>query len=126
MKVPTFKKQSSRSASQGQRHPYHRSFEVTMKETTQAMPRYKRIFSEIIHTKIISGLSDILGKTIARPNAILFGAIFSFSVTISVYLLSKNLGYTLSGFESIGSFLLGWVMGQLFDLVSFLIRKKDL
>ena len=124
MKAPAIKKKPNGISPRNQRHPYHRSFKVTMRETTQAMPRYRRIFSEIIHTNTVSGLSDLLGKTIARPNAILLGAIFSFSVTLSVYLLSKNLGYTLSGFESIGSFLIGWTAGQLFDLVSFLIRKK--
>jgi hypothetical protein len=116
---------TSHSHQKGSEATPKRDFESTMAEVTQEMPGYKRYFSTFIHSKPIWAVSDILSRTIARPNAILFGAILSFAVTISVYLLSKNFGYSLSGFESIAAFLIGWLAGIIFDVFSSLLKRKD-
>jgi hypothetical protein len=84
----------------------------------------ERLFSRFVHAPIVASLSDILGSTIARPNALLFGAIFSFALTLVVYLLAKNLGYTLSGFESIGAFVFGWLVGLVYDFLKLMIVGK--
>lgn len=101
-----------------------RDFKTIMAETTRSMPRYRRVFSSVIHIKAVSLASELLGRTIARPNAILFGSILSFAITIVFYLLSKNLGYSLSGSESAGAFLIGWTAGIIFDLVAPLFKRK--
>ena len=106
-------------------HQADKDFTAVMSEVTQDMPRYRRYFSTFIHSTSGWTIGDFLSKTIARPNAILFGAVCSFVVKIAVYLLSKNFGYSLSGFESIGAFLVGWVAGILFDVLSTLMKKKD-
>lgn len=100
-----------------------RSFKTIMRETTEEMPLRQQTFSLFIHSKPIWLISDVASKTLLRPNAILCGAILSFLVTIGVYLLSKNYGYNLSGFESIAAFLVGWSSGTVFDCVSILLRK---
>src|SRR5690606_34576631 len=99
-------------------------FEEIVQEATTSMPPYRQRFSALIHRKTVSNLSDFVGKTIARPNPILFGAVASFFATVTLYLLSKNLGYSLSGFESIGAFAVGWTAGIIFDLVSHLLKRK--
>ncbi len=101
-----------------------RNFSSVMTETTYEMPRYKQLFSSFIHLKTVSLTSELLGRTIARPNAILFGSILSFAISIAIYLLSKNFGYSLSGFESIGAFLVGWTVGNLFDLLAPTFKRK--
>lgn len=101
-----------------------KSFDLTMAETTRTMPASQRLLSSILHNRLLSSLSDILGGTIARPNALLCGAVVSFIVTISTYLLAKNLGYSLSGFEPIGAFLVGWTLGVLYDLIRSLTTKS--
>lgn len=99
-------------------------FDTAVQEVTATMPRRKRVFSSFIHSSFISLVSDMLGATIARPNAILFGAIGSFSLTLLVYLLAKNQGYSLSGSESVIGFLVGWSVGIIFDAVAFFFKKK--
>lgn len=99
-------------------------FSAIMSETTSDMPKYKRIFSRFIHTHGISSASNFLSGTIGRPNALLLGATCSFSLTLLIYLLSKNLGYSMSGFEPIGTFLIGWTAGILFDIVHAIFKKK--
>lgn len=101
-----------------------RRFKAIMTEATHTMPYYRRLLSRALHLKAIWWISNLLSNTLARPNAVLFGAIASFAATFAVYLLSKNFGYSLSGFESIGAFMTGWVVGIIFDLLSHFSKKK--
>ena len=98
-------------------------FDKTMTEITSVMPLRKRAFSRVIHAKPISAASNFTATTLLRPNALLFGAIASFACTLVVYLFSKNLGYSLSGSESIVSFLIGWTIGLLFDIVTSFFKR---
>ena len=82
----------------------HTDFDTIMLEAIRTMPRRKRIFSKFIHIDTIASIGDLLGGTIMRPNALLVGAVVSFVVTLGTYLFSKNLGYSLSGSESIVAF----------------------
>ena len=100
------------------------SFLSTMKEIQSQMPAPSRAFSKVVHNKTVEQISEVAGATIARPNAILSGAIFAFLLTLAVYLTAKNIGYPLSGFESIGAFILGWVLGIAYDFVKVMITGR--
>lgn len=100
------------------------SFNATMKEVQAHMTPSARTFSKVIHNKAVEKVSDITASTVARPNAILSGAIFAFALTLGVYLVAKNLGYPLSGFETIGAFLLGWVLGLVYDFLKVMITGR--
>lgn len=97
------------------------SYTATMNEVQSQMTSSERAFSKVIHNKAVERTSEVAGNTIARPNALLSGAIFAFIITLSVYLVAKNLGYPLSGFESISAFILGWTIGLLFDFLKIMI-----
>lgn len=89
------------------------------------LPASSRFFSKIIHFKPIETLSEFIGTTIARPNPILFGAIFAFISTLILYIMAKTIGYTLSGSESILAFCFGWVAGLLYDFLRlFFVGNK--
>ena len=100
------------------------SFKATMKEVQGQMSGPSRTFSKLIHNKAVERVSEVTGNTVARPDAILSGAIFAFLMTLGVYLLSKNLGYPLSGFETIGAFALGWVLGLIFDFLKVMVTGR--
>ena len=118
-------RQQSRSNARPQRENRGKDFDSILDDATHNMPVYKRRFSAYIHTRMVWSISSMLSQTIARPHALLFGAVASFVVTTGMYLLSKNFGYSLSGFEPIGAFLVGWAAGIVLDVVSVLFRKKD-
>jgi hypothetical protein len=101
------------------------SFNRTMKHVRAELSSSSRAFSKFIHIKTVERISEILCSTIARPNAILVGNISAFLVTLGVYLLAKNIGYQLSGFETIGSFIVGWVIGIIYDYLRVLITGKS-
>lgn len=100
------------------------SFNVTMSEIRTHMSTPSRAFSKVIHNKAVEKASEAVGSTIARPNAILSGAVFAFLLTLGVYLVAKNLGYQLSGFETIGAFVLGWVIGIIYDFLKVMITGR--
>lgn len=100
------------------------NFQKTMQEVRSEMSAPSRTFSKVIHNKTIEKVSDAAGKSVARPNAILSGAVFAFILTLGVYLLAKNFGYPLSGFETIGAFLLGWTLGLVFDFLKIMITGR--
>lgn len=100
------------------------SYKKHMKQMQAELPASQRAFSKVIHSPIIEKSSEFIGATIARPNAILSGAVVAFFLVLAVYLIAKNLGYVLSGFETIGAFIIGWVIGILYDYFKVLITGK--
>ena len=100
------------------------SFNSTMREVQGQMSPSSRAFSKVIHNKAVEKVSDVAGSTIARPNAMLSGAVFAFVLTLAVYLVAKNFGYPLSGFETIGAFVIGWVVGVAYDFLRIMITGR--
>lgn len=100
------------------------SFTATMQEVRTHMSPASRTFSKVIHNKTVEQISEVAGNTIARPNAILSGAILAFVLTLGVYLIAKNLGYPLSGFETIAAFALGWLLGITYDFLKVMITGR--
>lgn len=100
------------------------SFKKEMARVQAELSPPARVFSKFIHSKPVEKTSEVVGATIARPNAILSGAIVAFVLVLAVYLVAKNLGYVLSGFETIGAFIVGWVIGVLYDYFKTMITGK--
>ena len=100
------------------------SYNATMADAREHMSAPSRTFSKLIHNKAVEQVSAAVGSTVARPNAILSGAVFAFLLTLAVYLVAKNLGYPLSGFETIGAFALGWIVGILYDFFKVMITGR--
>jgi hypothetical protein len=97
------------------------SYKKTLRAVQSELPVGSRIFSKVIHNPVVEKVSDVAGNTVARPNAMLSGAVFAFILTLGVYILAKTLGYRLSGFETIGAFILGWVLGLIYDYARILV-----
>lgn len=123
------KKKDDSSVSSKRRGPISKkekeaSFKRQMKDVQALQKPVSRAFSKFIHNKTIERTSDAIGATIARPDAILAGAVVAFLLTLTVYLVAKNIGYQLSGFETIASFVIGWVIGLIYDYLRALVTGK--
>lgn len=100
------------------------SYKQHMKHLQAELNPAQRTFSKVIHNPIVEKTSEVVGSTIARPNAILSGAVVAFILVLGVYVVAKYYGYPLSGFESIGAFIVGWVLGILYDFFKVMITGK--
>lgn len=101
-----------RRASKAQKQAHYKS---TMRQIQSEMPATARVFSKFIHNPAVEKTSEAVGSTVARPNAVLSGSVCAFLVVLAVYLVAKHYGYVLSGFETIGAFVLGWALGLIYD-----------
>lgn len=100
------------------------SYKKHMKTLQAELPPAQRAFSKVIHNPVVEKTSEVIGSTIARPNAVLAGAVVAFFLVLAVYLTAKHFGYALSGFETIGAFIVGWVFGILYDFFRVMITGK--
>jgi len=100
------------------------SYKKHMKKLQEELPPVQRGFSKLIHNPAVEKTSEVVGSTVARPNAILAGAVVAFFAVLIVYLTAKHFGYILSGFETIGAFIVGWVLGVLYDFLRVMITGK--
>lgn len=92
------------------------SFDQTMEHMRKDLPRSMRPFSKFIHNSTVERASEVLGKTLFRPNAILAGGITAFVAVLALYFYAKYAGFALRGSETIIAFAIGWALGMLFDL----------
>jgi hypothetical protein len=95
-----------------------------MKDVQRELSPGSRAFSKVIHNPIVEKTSEVVGGTVARPNAVLAGAISAFILTLAVYVIARTIGYTLSGFETIAAFIIGWVIGIIYDYLRLIITGK--
>jgi len=100
------------------------AFNNEMAKVRAELPPVQRGFSKVIHNPAVEKTSEVVGGTLARPNAILAGAVVAFFAVLAVYLVAKHYGYVLSGFETIGAFIVGWVLGILYDFFRVMITGK--
>lgn len=100
------------------------SFSAEMKGVRAEMGPSGRLLSSFIHNPVVDKASDIVGSTLARPNAMLSGSIAAFVSITALYFIAHHYGYQLSGFETIGAFILGWIGGIIYDYFSTLARKR--
>ncbi len=100
------------------------AFNREMKAVQSEMSAPSRNFSKIIHNPVVEKASDAIGSTIARPNAIVAGAVAAFILTGALYVWAKYAGYPLSGFESIGAFVVGWLVGIIFDFTRIMVTGR--
>jgi len=100
------------------------AYKKTMQEVERHMSPAQRSFSHFIHHPAVEKTSEVVGNTVARPNAILAGSVFAFLFTLTIYVIASKYGYPLSGAETIASFAAGWLIGQIFDYFRVLITGK--
>jgi hypothetical protein len=96
----------------------------TMKLIQREMSAPARVFSKVIHAPLVEKTSDMIGGSFARPDAILAGSTAALVLVSAVYVLARTFGYRLSGFETIGSFILGWVVGIVYDYVRLMMLGR--
>lgn len=99
-------------------------FTHTMVAIQQEMSPAQRAFSRFIHKKPVEITSDFLASTVVRPNAMLAGSICAFVLMLAVYLFTKSIGYVLSGFELIATFVIGWVLGMIYDYARTMFNNR--
>lgn len=101
-------------------------FRATMHSVRKEMSAPERQFSKFIHRPVVEKVSEVAGKTVARPSGIAGAAVAAFIGLLTVYGIAKFAGFTLSGSEMplllAGGFIMGliteWLVKSLRSIVS--------
>lgn len=114
-------KQPTKKATKTQKQA---EYKKTLKSIQKDMNPVERTFSKVIHNPVVEATSEVAGKTVARPAALLAGSLAALILTSIIYIIAKYYGYALSGFEWIATFILGWAIGLIIDWVRVEILGK--
>lgn len=115
---------SERKKSTPSKKDREEAYTAIMDEARQHMSPASRAFSKFIHAPNIERSSEVIGATVARPNAVLAGSVSAFIIVLAVYLIARYYGYPLSGTEAIAAFAFGWIIGMTFDFLRVMITGK--
>ncbi len=91
------------------------AYKETMTVVQHQMSAPSRVFSKAIHNPIIEKTSEVIGGSVARPNAIFTGSLTALVSLIILNVITRSFGYTLSGSETMITFIIGWILGLLYD-----------
>jgi len=99
-------------------------FDTLMHHTRQNLSMPERVLSKRIHMPVIERISDLAGKTIARPSAAIGASVLTLVGFLIVYLMGLTSGFQLSGSEvpillvagSLASLFIEWVAKALRSL----------
>lgn len=96
----------------------------TLSSVRRSLSAPEKQLSKFIHKPIVEKVSDIGGKTIARPSGILLGGIFSFIGSLGVYLLARHLGGELRYSIFAITFVFGFILGLIVELLWRIFSRK--
>lgn len=101
-----------------------KSFKAQIASVQTELDPTSRLLSKVIHTAPVEKISNAVGTTLARPNAMLSGSIAAFLSISVLYFVARYFGYRLSGFETVAAFAIGWLLGITFDYASRLFKSR--
>lgn len=90
------------------------AYKRTMKRVQKKLPAPARAFSKVVHNPAVEAVSEVAGKTVARPSGILVGGIFAFLGSSLFLWITKHYGYEynylLFALFFIGGFFVGLIV----------------
>lgn len=100
------------------------AFSRSMTRTRKQLSPISRTFSKVVHNSTVDKTSEFVGKTVARPMSMFWGAIFAFIGTSALLWITKHYGYEYNYFIAILLFVLGAVVGMAIEGILYLIKQS--
>lgn len=115
-------KKSSRQPAH--KHAKQQTYRATMRRVESKLPSYQRAFSRVVNNPTVDKVSNVTGKTVARPSGMLGGGIFAFAGLAVVTLVANQQGFPVNGGAVfIALLFLGWIVGVVIEFAYKLIKK---
>ncbi len=125
------KERSAGEHQQPKRHPVlvnsqlkNMAFSRTMTRTRKRLSPVSRTFSKVIHSSVVDKPSEFIGKTVARPQGMLWGAFFAFLGTSGLLWITKHYGYEYNYLLAILLFVIGAVVGTTIEGLVYLFKSR--
>lgn len=99
-------------------------YKKTLHITRQNLRSSEAVFSRFIHKPIVETISEVSVKIIARPVAIISGAIITIIGGLTVFVIAKKIGFTLPFSLIIVLYFSGYLFGLLLEVSARLIKRN--
>lgn len=100
------------------------AFRDTMRTVRASLPSGSVLFSKIIHNPSMDRASEITSRTIARPAGLLGGGITALAISAISLILAKRYGFSYNYGTLLISFLAGYTVVTIIEIVSKIIRRN--
>lgn len=101
-----------------------RAYRDTMQSLRRHLGPASKSFSKVIHNPTVENVSEVVGKTVARPSVTLGATTTALIIGSLTYITAKRYGFALSGSELILSLILGGIVGALLEGLSKSLRRR--
>jgi hypothetical protein len=101
------------------------AFSRAMTRARKKLSAPSRAFSKVAHSSIVDKPSEFIGKTIARPAAMMWGAVFAFVGTSTLLWITKHYGYEYNYLLVVLLFVAGAILGTALEGLTYLLRKRN-
>lgn len=96
----------------------------TLRQIRHHLSKPEKQLSKIIHQPVVEKVSDLSGKTVARPSGVLLGGIIAFFGSLAILYITKHFGYEYRFSAFIVLFVGGFLLGLAIELLLRLARPK--
>ncbi len=92
-------------------------YKKEMKHVQAQLPKGSRAFSKVIHNSAVEKVSDVAGKTVFRPSALMGGAITGLIFGVLFYMVARYYGYVIPTWMLSILLIAGAIVGVLIEFV---------
>lgn len=101
------------------------AYKRTIRKIQASLPLPERSLSRVIHQPTIDAISNVAGKTIARPSGLLGGGFVALVGSAIFFYLARNYGFTYNYAVIFMLFVAGFVFASLLEIiVRFVLRNR--
>lgn len=101
------------------------AYKRTLKKVRTQLSAPEKALSTAIHNPTVDKVSEVAGKTVARPSGILFGGIGAFAGSLFLLIISKRSGFTYNYLAFVLIFVAGYFVGLIVELFYRALRGKS-
>jgi hypothetical protein len=101
------------------------SLKHELKAVRKQLPKSEQVLSRVVHLKPVQAASELGEKTIARPQALLWGGLCAALSSAALYLTAKYIGFQYNYLLGILFFVGGYFIGLLVELTYRLTHKPS-
>lgn len=105
------------------RHVKGKAYKKELHRVQTHLPKSQRSFSKFIHSGPIEAISEVGGKTVARPSGLLGGGLVALVGTSVLLLVSRHYGFRYNFFVFIALLLGGFLLGLVGEMLVRSVRK---
>lgn len=87
------------------------------------LPKSQRSLSKFIHSRPVEAVSEVGGKTVARPSGLLGGGIVAFAGTLALVIISRHYGFSYNFFVFIALLVGGFFLGLIAEMIIRAVSK---